>query len=747
MEKSNEEKKIMWWRDYDWNDFYAAQDEIIKKRRGKRPAVPYWPEIITFDTETSKLDFNPKKSENDKSIRAWKSWVYVWTMQVSDRITLYGRDLDEFVEMLQIMSECSYQAAFKKIRSAAYTVCYIHNAAFEWSFLFSRLPIKTEDCFFREVRKPLYFRAYDVEFRCSYTLTNMSLSFFLEQMRVEDQKLSGQKYDYGKMRYPWTPMSDYEMQYAAHDVSGLRAALVTKFCHDGDTVASVPLTSTGYVRRECVQALKPLRNSIVFQNPDLEQVQFEHAAFRGGNTHANRMLVGGILVSPVGIDIASSYPTQQLLNPFPMRAFQWILPYENDIIRFIQNGYAVIMEVEFSNLHLIDEHEPFPYISISKCIISWDERSVKDSSIGKTDNGRLLGCRYARMTITEIDLQIITSQYDWSGMKFIRAMVARKDYLPESYRDVIKSFFQTKSELKKADREQDFTLAYRYDREKNKLNGIYGMSAQYPLKDMVKFDPDTYKYYTQKPEKLAHELMNAPFPYQWGVYTTCYARLELQQMIDVLKKYKVPMDSAHYRLNVNGAGAPAGDQCAVIYCDTDSVKYFPCPGMEEEIEAFNDQIRKRCDAMNAYATVDGKRVYPGIFEHDASYHEFITQGAKRYAYTKPDGKMAVTVSGVSKAINEETGVPFAVEELGSLENFKKDMTFNVSGGTISFYDDDTDMIYNPDHQSGHDIHIKSSVSIIESTYKMTFEKDYWSILQDSNLYSKWVNEELNRPHE
>ena len=87
MEKGNEEKTLIWWRDYDWNDFYVAQDEIIKKRGGKRPAIPYWPEIITFDTETSKLDFNPKKSENDKSIRAWKSWVYVWTMQVSDRIS------------------------------------------------------------------------------------------------------------------------------------------------------------------------------------------------------------------------------------------------------------------------------------------------------------------------------------------------------------------------------------------------------------------------------------------------------------------------------------------------------------------------------------------------------------------------------------------------------------------------------------------------------------------------------------
>lgn len=748
MEKSNEtrDKKIIYWRYYDWNTFYDGQEEIVKKRRGKRPAVPYWSSIITFDTETSKKDFNPKQSEHDKSIRAWKSWVYVWTMQVSEEITLYGRDIDEFVEMLQIMSEISYARAFKKIRSNAYTVCYIHNAAFEWAFLFSRLPIKTDDCFFRDIRKPLYFRAYDVEFRCSYMLTNMALSFFLEQMQVTDLKLSGQKYDYGKMRYPWTPMSDYEMAYAAHDVSGLRQALIKKLQHDGDTVASVPLTSTGYVRRECVDALKPYRNSIVYMNPDLDQVQFEHAAFRGGNTHGNRILVGGILAGIHGIDITSSYPAQQLLHQFPMRGFKWIIPNERDIVQFIENGYAVIMEVEFSNLHLIDEYEPIPYISISKCIISWDESSLKGGSYGKTDNGRLLGCRYARMTITEIDLQIIASQYDWTGMKFLRAMVARKDYLPEPYRNVILSYFQKKSELKYADRSNNFQLEYMYNRSKEFINGIFGMSAQYPLKDMVKFDPKTYEYFTQKPEKLAHELMNAPFPYQWGVYTTCYARLELQEMIDTLKKYRVPMDKDHYIKNVNGAPRPEGNQCPVVYCDTDSVKYFSTPEMERDIDLFNDKIRARCDALNAFAVVDGKRVYPGIFERekDTPYQQFITQGAKRYAYIKPDGKMSITVAGVSKAINEETGKPFAVEELGTLDNFTRNMTFNVSGGTISFYDDNTDMIYNPDQQPGHDIHIKSSVSIIESTYKMTFEKDYWAILQDSNLYSKWVNEELNR---
>jgi hypothetical protein len=37
----------------------------------------------------------------------------------------------------------------------------------------------------------------------------------------------------------------------------------------------------------------------------------------------------------------------------------------------------------------------------------------------------------------------------------------------------------------------------------------------------------------------------------------------------------------------------------------------------------------------------------GVFDHDEHYDEFITQGAKKYAY-KIDGKIGITVAGVPK---------------------------------------------------------------------------------------------------
>ena len=47
--------------------------------------------------------------------------------------------------------------------------------------------------------------------------------------------------------------------------------------------------------------------------------------------------------------------------------------------------------------------------------------------------------------------------------------------------------------------------------------------------------------------------------------------------------------------------------------------------------------------------VKGKTRMLGVFDHDADYKEFITQGAKKYAYRdKKYGDIHITVSGVPK---------------------------------------------------------------------------------------------------
>lgn len=171
------------------------------------------------------------------------------------------------------------------------------------------------------------------------------------------------------------------------------------------------------------------------------------------------------------------------------------------------------------------------------------------------------------------------------------------------------------------------------------------------------------------------------------------------------------------------------------------------------IEKLNAYQKERAEKAKAYADdKNGKRHYLGLFEQDAHYTEgFTTQGAKRYAYIKegckyastcpdyPKCKMGVTVSGVTKQKNEETGFPFAVEELKSLDRFKPGMTWKKAGGTMAVYNDDDDFNYT-DPETGKTVHISKNVSIIPTTYTMTYSKDYSLLLREIKLYGEYKSE-------
>lgn len=734
--------------------FYESQEKVLKKRIGKdRKVYSYWPSFCCYDTETSKRDFSPL-ADQEKGLHEWHSWVYLWTFQLDGDTTIYGRTLEDFCDFVNIMEEESQRVSdARHYMQVPRTVIYVHNLSFEWSFLFSRMLFNTEDCFFRERRKPIYCRTGSIEFRCSYILTNMSLAAFLKNMSVQDQKLSGQQFDYFVTRYPWTPLTDYELDYASHDVSGLYQALSLKLAHDKDTITTVPWTSTGYVRRDCMNACKPIRRKLRYIMPDLKRLNLLTDAFRGGNTHADREHVATILKDVKSMDESSAYPSTQLLFDFPMGEYQFVSPTLENLMYFLSRNYSVVMRVEFTDLYLKNDYEPIPYLSVSKCEVAFDNTKSDDMKKseyrqhvrrvrrGKLDNGRLLGCRYCKTALTEIDLQIVLDQYDFKSMNILECMVAKKAPLPDEYRQVIKNYFVQKSELKYVER--DAYLEYIYFRYKALLNSVFGMSCMNPLKNLIRWDPNKYDYYEEiKPiDQIEQDLKNAAFPYQWGVYVTAYGRAMLQEGIDAVKKYMVhPVQGETYVKNVEGRDYTEEPKSALVYCDTDSVKYIEIPGIAEEFEKINQKRKALCDQKGAYVDVNGKRIYLSLYEDDGKYTQFITQGAKRYAYIcngKEGEEMHITVSGVSKGINEDTGKPFAVDEMESLENFKKGQQFTISGGTISFYDDTTDFIYNPDNQPDHDIHIMSGVSIVETTYTMGFADDYLALLDHEKLFTEW----------
>jgi hypothetical protein len=60
---------------------------------------------------------------------------------------------------------------------------------------------------------------------------------------------------------------------------------------DGDSLYTIPLTSTGYARRDAKAAMKKCsRSFLVNQLPSYEIYKLCREAFRGGNTHASRFM-------------------------------------------------------------------------------------------------------------------------------------------------------------------------------------------------------------------------------------------------------------------------------------------------------------------------------------------------------------------------------------------------------------------------------------------------------------------------
>ena len=239
------------------------------------------------------------------------------------------------------------------------------------------------------------------------------------------------------------------------------------------------------------------------------------------------------------------------------------------------------------------------------------------------------------------------------------------------------------------------------------------MSATDPIHQEILYRRGEYarsSYDTMTDEEKSKALKNAPFPYQWGCYTTALARAQLQRAIDL-----------------------CGDK--IVYCDTDSVKVLG----NVPIEKLNAEQLKLAERANAYADdKNGKRHYVGLFECDCFYSRFCTHGSKRYAY-EHDGKLGVTVSGVTKQRNEKTGEYFAVEELKCLENFKPGMTLKKAGGTMAVYNDNDDFYYT-DPETGKQVHITKNVAIIPTTYTLTYAKDYEQLLGEIQLYGEYQSE-------
>lgn len=648
----------------------------LECKESKKRGITYLEVPCAFDIETTNI-YEKDDAGNINTEKRPFAFMYHWQFCINDEVC-FGRTWKEFQTLL---NDLTYRMSLSNKRRL---VIWCHNLNFEFQFF--RRFVNVIDGFYKDDRVPLKVVIDGgIEFRDSYILSNMTLAKFCEnEPNVTHYKLSGDDYDYLKIRTPETPMTDYELSYCYNDVRGLVECIASRMKED--TLGTMPMTSTGYVRRDARNAIrKNPNNRKIFQTCRLSSELYQdcRSAFRGGDTHANIKMADQILHDVDSYDIQSSYPACMMINKFPSSGFFKIKTetfYNRDL-----SDYALLLHVRLCDVKYVGVCG-IPYIPLAKCSAITSDRII--------DNGRVLYAGIIEMVITDIDLDIILKEYEMSDFYINNVYASRYAPLSAEYKSVIMQYFTGKTSLKSVT-----GYEYEYMKSKNKLNALYGMMCQRIDHDQTTYDGHdfvtTVADLDEQIEKY-YKSHNSFLSYQHGVWVTAHARKRLRDMLWIVGR-------------------------DVVYCDTDSVKCIN--DHHEDFEAKNQELIKEAESAGAYATdKHGNIQYMGTWEHETAkekYTEFKTLGSKKYVYRQGDHVVS-TVAGV----NKKTGSRFFKE--WGLESFKHGTIIKDSGHLTAFYNDDDIHTITID---GVEIETASNVALVDNTYTLGVTDEYIDLLE------------------
>lgn len=661
----------------------------------KKKECEYIDNFGTFDIETTSITHYEKELVKKNGLEVWEekekpdfAFMYVW-MATIDGENIVGREWSEFLDLLNKLK------SYYMLGERRMFVIYVHNLPFEFSFLQGYIK-DYSDVFATGARKPLVvrFKELGIELRCSYKLTNMSLENFTKKTPGCIHIKAVGDLDYTKIRTSKTPLTDTEWGYCIPDTLGLWESIAYKMKQDGDNIVSIPLTSTSYVRRDMknatkTQGMKALKSRLALTG---KQYAILKEAFRGGDTHANKVKCNRVYKNVYSFDASSMYPAMQLLRKYPMTKFE-LMPITPYTLLYLKEHteLAWFATLKITGIRM-KEDSYNPYLSISKC--KTERGKMKDIDCDG-DNGRIWACDVPIYTsMTDVDFSIITECYDIDEIEIVDGTLytATYDYLPKEVISVIMEYFEAKTKLKEVVKKckdgspERAEAEYNLMKAKNKLNGIYGMSATDPVHPVMLYDGEwfelDYKRYENEQEyrdridKIGCKIPELPtveyacekstLAYQWGVWCTAWARKHLREIL-----------------------ACAGSD--YIYCDTDSCKATSFNwGMLKEL---NERTYKECEERHAYVEINGKKKYIGFFDCESElkedgwqpeYYEFKTLGAKKYCYnkygdTRDEINFGCTISGVSKSKG--------IEYIKTLDNFTNGFKIKDSGGFNVAYGD------------------------------------------------------------
>lgn len=683
------------------NQLENAEYNIYKTRNHHGGGTTYYSDdIMCFDIEVTSAWATPDNKlityKPGYSNEFWNSLVplaipYLWQFSFNDQV-YYGREIESFLYLLD------------NLPSKMKCVIFVHNLSYEFHFLdniltwdtvFSRVPHKPMKCTCKEYP--------NIEFRCTYMLTRLSLAAWGKSIGVD--KLSG-TVDYNKFRTPLTPLEPEMLNYGERDVFVMYKGLQVYRDRYGH-VKDIPLTQTGTVRKVVKERLtsnsnymKRIKRLIPLNAKEYKRLQ---TVFAGGYTHANRLYAGETIKSEdYGIikhkDIISSYPTAMIAYKYPMTEWAYMANFLPDDVLFEDNAY--IMHLSFKNIRC-------------KTFNTYIQHSKSNSKDPVLDNGRVISASQLDMWVTEYDWLTIKATYNFDEVVSLATYSSHKGYLDPLFTSYILELYHNKTTLKGVEGMEEL-----YAQSKQYINSLFGMAVTAIYMGDIVYNQNENKWTM---EDITEQTLNDYFDklryykdkryflsYSVGVYVTAIARYRLWRLI------------RHCDIDL-------------LYTDTDSIFYkgdYDFSWFDEDI---SNRLEIACEEMGLDFDMTrpkdpGGNIQPlGILSDEPDCIEFRTLGAKKYCERRTDGKLYLTVSGINKG---------AVDCLNNdINNFTNGFIFDKDNPSVHkqlsvYIDNMPDVIY-PD---GYKSTLRRGINMRPTGYEIHVTDQYSSLIELSKIF-------------
>ena len=534
-------------------------------------------------------------TEKEQTEAEFRSCMYIWMFSINEEV-YYGRTWEE---LRSFLIRLDYYNNAKKI-------VFIHNLAFEFQYLKSIFKFKNVVARKKHKVMKCEMEDFNIEIHCSYMMSNCALKQLPKIFMLPVEKKVGDL-DYSLLRTPITKLTEKELGYCEYDCLVIYH-YIKRELETYKRVDKIPITSTGHVRRELKEITTKdweykakVRKSINI-NPHIFNLLQD--AFAGGYTHSNWIYTDEIQKNIESWDFTSSYPYILVSHQFPSTEFQKCnIKTKNQMLK----RFAYILVVEFKGIKCKYFNN---FISQNKC---------QSITKGVYDNGRIIEAESIIITLTDVDFYFLLDTYKYDSYEIKEAYYSVYDYLPKKFIEFVLEKYVNKTKYKNVE-----GMEVEYAKEKNKFNALYGMSVTNMIRDEVVYDndldwlPDRELTNEEIIAKLNDEKKKAFLSFAYGVWVTAYARSNLLKNV-------IKLDDK------------------VVYCDTDSMKLKE--GYDKSIiEDYNKFVVKKLQHVSKLLDIPFEKFAPkdskgekhilGVFDNDGKYDEFITQGAKKYAYTK-----------------------------------------------------------------------------------------------------------------